>query len=305
MKKILFFAGLVALAFTSCKETPPPISFSDTKAEDTTYIVSPVPAAEPHNVLFEDFTGPKCPNCPGAKRNGLDPQIAANPGRINVIAYHIFNFPQAAPVEGAKYDFRDSVGTDLIKNIYRALWVMPSGGIDRMPFGNDLQGSKYQVPGAGWASAITTQLNVNDSINLDLSCSYNATSGVASIETKVTYLYAMNTVQNLSIAIVEDSLIDIQEDAVNGVTTIDSEYHFEDIFRAAVTSVPYGDAVLSAKVLPTYPAKEAGRVYIRRYSFPMKSTWNAKYCKVVAYVHKGGAEGGVVVLQSKQVKVQP
>ena len=299
MKKFLFYAVCIVIGLSSCKETPPPINFTDTVAQDTTYVLATVPTADPHNVLFEDFTGPKCSNCPSAKKTSLDPLIAANPGRVNVISLHVTDFSQANPVAGSRFDLRDSVATLIEQSIYQSLFGMPIAGIDRMPYGNATQGSVYQILPPSWASTLQAQLAVKDSLNLDVSATYNSVAGTASIEVKVTYLYATSNIQHLSVAIVEDSIIDLQDDAL----FVDSAYQFDDVLRGLVTSAPYGDPILSAKLLPTYPAKEAGRVYIRRYTYPMKSKWNVNHCKVTAFVHKDIAGGGVRVMQSKQVAI--
>jgi len=301
MKKVILYLGCVVFALSSCKETPPPINFSDVLAEDSTYVLSTMPAAEPHNVLIEEFTGPSCANCPGAKRNTLDPLLAANPGRINVVALHVTDFAQANPVNKppehiAKYDFRDSVATLIERNIYSSLFAMPIAGVDRMPFGNANQGSVYQILANGWTNAVNRQLALQDSMNLDLKSTYNAAAGTVLIEAKITYLYSMSSIQHLSVVILEDSLIDLQDDGLE----VDTDYHFEDVFRAKVTGIPFGDPILTPTLLPTYPIKEAGRVYVRRYTYKVKSSWNLKHCRVVAFIHKSGASGGNTIMQSKQ-----
>jgi hypothetical protein len=301
MNRYLGYVCFFAVLFCSCKEVPPPIRFSDRTAIDTTYVLTTVPAAEPHNVLVEDFTGPSCSNCPNAKSNYLDPWVRDFPGRVNVIAIHVRDYSQANPVKGAKYDFRDSIGTIIQNSVFSPIFAMPIAGVDRMPYGNASQGSKFQILKESWGSSITAQLAQKDSINLALSSTYNPVSGIADIEVKVTYLYPTTTLHNMTIAITEDSLIDLQDYP----TEVDSFYEFEHVFRGVITDVPYGDSVLTRKILPTFPAKEAGRVYVRRYSYKPRLDLVVKHLHAVAFVHADASKNGTRVVQSKQVKLAP
>lgn len=300
MKNVTLLSVAALLAFSGCKEKAPFISFNDVKSVDTTYVVAPIPSAEPHNVLFEDFTGATCSNCPGAKENYLDPIIAANPNRINVVALHVTDFVQTRPVKGAKYDFRDSTATLIEQAIYSALYAMPVAGVDRMPFGSATTGSVYQIQKAEWSLHANTRLAVADSMNLSVTSTFDTTTRMATIKTKVTYLYPTSMVHNISVVLVEDSLVDFQED---GIET-DSFYRFDDVFRGMVTTAPYGDEILPAKTLgANYPAKEPGRVYERTYSYYVKPTLVAKNCRIIAFINKSGTNGGAMVYQSKQTKL--
>lgn len=281
----------------SCKEVLPtrPVV---TLAVDSTYVASTIPEAEPHNVLFEDFTGASCSNCPGAKENYLDPLVRANPGRINVVSLHVDDFSQANPVAGSKHDFRTSMATAIEHTVYlNNLYAMPIAGVDRMPFGVDVQGSRFQILKENWGSSVATQLAVKDSLNLDVTSNYNSVTDSVYIQVKVTYLYPTSTVHFLSVVICEDSIIDKQ---LHGLEE-DTAYKFDDVLRAFVTSVPYGDQILSPSLTPAFPAKEAGRVYIRRYAYKLDSKWVLRHLKVTAFVHKDIAANASMVQQSKQI----
>ncbi len=301
MKRIFLLFGLSGLVLSACNEKAPDIKLHpDAPTVDTFYVSSAAMTAEPHNVLVEDFTGATCTNCPAAHDivKGLQ-EIAANRGRIINIALHIENYPQTQPVTGGKYDFRSPVATAIQDGVYQSLIGMPIGGIDRQPLGAN-SGAPLQCSPTIWNSTINTRLNVADSINLDVVSTYDATTKKAKITATVSYLYATDLVQNLNLAIVEDSFIDKQEDnRVSGYT--DTAYHFNSILRALVTSSPLGD-----KIAPTYTAtKPKGLVYTRYYTYAWNTAWNPKNCRVIAFVTKGAAAGGANVYQAKDAKIAP
>ncbi len=295
MKRLIVALGFVVIAIAGCKEKAPPINLlPDVAAKDTTYVVTPAPAAEQHNVLVEDFTGAQCPNCPAAHKilEQLDSQYNTPNIRINVLSMHILdpNFSQTKPYGTAKYDFRQQQARDVSDNIYGGINAIPVGGIDRKVFNGLLK-----IGRGDWISLITEGMAAQDSVNLDVTSSFDSASKKASIKVKVTWPFATSAAQNLSIAIVEDGFIDMQEDG----EFVDTFYHFNDIFRGFVTSSPYGDPLLA-----TISPKEAGRVFERTYVYAVNAAWNPANCRVIAFVHRDASVGGVNIYQSKQTKLK-
>jgi hypothetical protein len=300
MKNKFLVICCIALAFAGCKENDAPIDFGTavTAGNDSTYVlpVTSIPAADPHNVLIEDFTGQSCSNCPAA-HDVLEGLIAT--GHVNVVSLYITNFIQTTPPNGAIYDFRDSTATLICSGIYLGVTGsgIPAGGVDRVPVSSTLL-----LYSAGWSGAVATQKAVIDSVNLAVASSYNSSDSVATIKVTITYLKPMSTPQNISIVVVEDTMYDKQEDG----TTVDNSYLFTDVYRGMVTSIPAGDAILS-----TMATKEAGRVYWRRYTYKLKGQGShpaidPTHCRVIAFVNApGGGTGDYHVLQSVQTKLAP
>ena len=306
MKKIaITFCCLAAFLFEGCKEVPPTIIFGASKAKDTTYVVSPAPAADPHNVLVEEFTGESCSNCPAA-HTLLDNLVAAHPaGNINVISLYQDADGLSIPPDSASYDFRNDkagVGTGISGSVIYTTnadanySTLPGGGIDRVPL---TPGTTLWLGSGTWTGLINTRLAVSDSINLGVTsvCS----SGVATITATITYTEAVSTKQNLSIAIVEDSIIDFQEEPFG---VINRTYVFNDVFVDMVTPVPFGDAILD-----TLATKEAGRVLKKVYTYTVptafkKGSVNAAHCRVIAFVHQPQSTSpDFHVIQSAQGKL--
>lgn len=295
MKKTFLFLCLGAMVLTSCQEKPPYINLTPSAKIDTTYVLSSVPAADPHNVLIENFTGATCSNCPAAHEliHAMD---STYPGRINAISLFVKDFPQTTPPEHALYDFRTQIATDIEANIYQALLAMPVAGIDRMPLGQVADQRPYQCYRNVWSSIVNNQLLMADSLNLDISSVYDSTTRKAVIKVKVTYLQPVSTKQNFSIAVLEDGFVDVQEFP----TYFDTAYKFNDVLRGMVTSGVLGD-----ELLPTLTTKEAGRVYEATYNYDVPAEWTARNCRLVAFVHRDATSAGTMVYQSKQTKLVP
>ncbi len=287
MKRILIVAAIASICLTSCKEKGPFVILTASAARDTTY-TDAVETPQSHNVLVEECTGATCPNCPSghAILNNLS---ASNPGRINIMALHVTNFPQAKPVAGSTYDFRTTLGTDIVNQFYGSIIGEPSAGIDRTAYG----GTTLPFYDA-WPSAIGARLAVPNTINLYVQSNYDAATRIASIQAKIAYT-AIDTLQEfLSLAIVEDTMYD-KQDSLGNITL--DHYLFNNIFRTLVTPL-IGD-----QVLPTMAVKSPGRVDLLNYTDTLDASWNPKHCRVIAFVARNGAN--MQVLQSAQAKISP
>ena len=294
MNKLSIAICLGVILFAGCREHSIPIDFGQVSATktETTYMLSAsaIPPADPHNVLIEEFTGQDCDICPSA--HTILEGIEAN-GQVNVIGLYITNFNQTEPPKGALYDFRHATATLIGNNIYGGISAMPQGGIDRVPSGGSLLLGR-----SIWSSAVNDQKLVKDPLNLSVLSSF--TGGIATITATVTYLQTMSTKQNLTIVIVEDSIIDKQLTP----TGVDNNYLFTDVFRDMITAAPLGDAILD-----TMAVKQVGRVYSRIYKYTpplMTPAINPAHCRVIAFVNApGGTSGDFHVYQSVQTKMAP
>ncbi len=303
MKKILIaLGGCTVFLFQGCKEVPPTIIFGTSKAADSTYVISPVPAADAHNVLIEEFTGESCSNCPAAHAElDADPHVVA--GTAFVISYYQnSNAPINVPPAGAGYDFRDSIASTISSSsIYSTnadanYNTLPGGGVDRAPL---TSGTTIWLGANTWPGLIATRSSVADSLNLAVTSLFSA--GVATITATITYTQAVSTKQNISIAIVEDSIKDYQEKPLG---VVDTAYVFNDVFVDMVTPAPFGDAILD-----TLATKVPGRVLRKVYTYTLpvsfkKGLVNPAHCRVIAFVHQPQtASPDFHVIQSQQTKL--
>jgi len=225
----------------------------------------------------------------------MDAAIAANPGRINEIVLYTYGLPTTVPPFGHIYDLRDSIATNIFNNIYSYPSGIPGAGIDRTTFGGNLYISRDS-----WNADITSLFTLPDSVALSIASSYSTSGGTTTvtITTTVTYAQAVITPQNLNIAIVEDSIIDIQEDN-NAPGGLDSFYTFNGVFRGMVTSGYTGDPILA----DTTKIQGMTERKIYTYILPTKTpAINPAHCRVIAFVGSG-APPFTPVWQSQQCKL--
>jgi len=281
---IAIIAGMVTLV--SCSEKGPIIDFGGEKAVDTSYMQTTVEGKMPRKVLVEEFTGVSCPPCPNGHRK-LKQLGDQNPNRIVVIGYHIFNFPQAFPVEGkSKYDFRTEDATNVGKDLFGGVGQLPNAGIDRTS-----TNGKLLYDAGSWSGTIENRLPVAAPVNVHIINTYDDATREAIIKVQVVYTEAISTPQHISLAIVEDDIEDAQKD---GLTEVE-EYIHEHVLRAFIT--PFnGYAFLSGQ------EKTPGLVYERTFTYTVNEKWNADNCKLIAFVSNDGENKEV--LQAEQVSLK-
>lgn len=285
--KLAFFIPLSALVlFSACtKEIGPAIDFSKVQAKDTFYM-APVENAQLKNVLIEEFTGVKCPNCPDG-HNIVATIQNANPSRVIAIGYYPFGQAQTEPLKDlTKADFRIADATEL-STLLGGIQFLPIAAVDRKMFGGAILTARTL-----WSSNVQARLSVVTPINMQLSVSYDDASREAIIKTTLKYTSALSTKHNISLAIYENNLVDAQEYP----TYIDSSYTFKHVLRDVIT--PVG----GASVLDSLTTKAAGLVFEKTILYTLPAKWNPSNCKIVAFVHDAAATKEVYQVIEKSVK---
>ncbi len=292
MKKLSLLVGSAAvLLFSACKEKGPDIDFGKLKVVDTTYVSSNVETPQDKFVLVEELTGATCTNCPAA-RTKLAGLSASHGNKLIVMGIHPKGIGQAEPVPViSRHDLRTDVGTTIQNVYYSGIQGIPNGGFDRTEFNGERALSTEK-----WANAADTRLALKTPVNISIASSYDASKGAATIQVKVSYTEDVEAMHNLSIAIIEDSIIDAQEFPFSEV---DTNYVFMHTFRDLLTSA------IGKPFLETLSKKEKGRVFMRTYhNYRLNPEWNPKHCRVVAFVHKGEADNKEVI-QVAEADLEP
>jgi hypothetical protein len=263
---------------------------------DTTYITNVIPTPQPTNVLIEDFTGVKCANCPRAQLVAKT-IVAANPKRVFVMGIHpgkgllnsfVSPFKTPGDDHDSKYDFRTDEGADII-TFLGSSGALPIGSINRTKFSGE---SAILIDDPKWNGFTLGLLNNNSIVNIDTFSNkgvYFVEANKMRINVKLSYTASTNDSQYISIAIIENGLIDFQK---SGGITIE-DYDHEHILRRMVT--PSTGTQLKASII-------AGRVFETTYDYELTptETWNKKNLKVLVFVHNGTNGNNKFVIQ--QVK---
>jgi Outer membrane protein Omp28 len=286
--KYTFFIPLSALVlFSACtKEIGPAIDFDLTVVKDSVYLDT-IDKAQLKNVLIEEFTGVKCPNCPDGHDIVATIQNT-NPSRVIAVGYYPFGQAQTEPLKDlTDEDFRLADATDL-STFLGGIPFLPVAAIDRKKFGGAILNQRTM-----WSNFVQTQLA--DSLaplNMLLSVVYNDATRELKIKTSVRYINSISSKHNISVLIYENNLVDAQEYP----SYIDSNYMFKHVLRDVIT--PVG----GSSVLDSMATKPAGLVFEKTIWYTLPAKWNPSNCKIVAFVHDAAATKEVYQVIEKSVK---
>lgn len=291
MKKLLLFS---TIAFTTgmmaCKEKGPAINFGESNTlTDTTYTKTP-DAPVQRKVLVEEFTGAKCTNCPDA-RVQLKTIADAHSGEVIVMELHPADHPLGHPIDGlSKFNFNVQDVSDIFKSIFRGYFPLgiPTAGIDRT-----LDGTDILIKRASWANIINGRLAQTSPIKLTLTNSYDAAKTTGTLKVNIAYTKTVTTKNFVSIAIIEDNIVDAQEFPLY----IDTFYNFQHVFRKSFTAAG-GNAIID-----TIGTKEPGRVYEGSFKYTINPAWKPENCRIVVWVHNNDANSKEV-LQAEEIHVK-
>lgn len=282
MSKNSFYTMMVAaiiMVISSCKEKGPIVNLdtNTTKVGDTTYVADKIETPQTKNVLFEEFTGVHCSNCPNARRK-IEGIEKVYPGRVNIIAYHYQGSGFTMPFEGiSQFDFRTEDATNISNFLSRVgdSGGLPTGGVSRLLFnGSYLNGRD------NWPIMADEILKEEPVVNIIVSSEYNSSSNDVIIKVRLMYLKEKTGKQAMTVAITESGMVDIQTD----FNFIDTFYQHKHVLRDIVTLYS-GDPLLD-----DMSTKEAGRVYEKTMIAKVAPDWKPENCHIVAFVHNNDAD---------------
>jgi PKD repeat protein len=244
-KNLLLAIFVLAMVFQSIAQ-----SFVSTEPQDK-------------NVILEEFTGVKCPNCPQGH------QVAAqilndNPGRVWAISFHPYNSSYTLPYAGDP-DFRRHHPDSLYMTPYcGSSRFMPSAFINRRTYA----GEKIQSRTV-WANYTTQHLAEPSPVNVGLSTSYDEDTKQLEIMLEIYYTDNVTDENTINVLFTESGIIAQQ----SGGTT---NYVHHHIFRETFTS-QWGDIINE----PT----SQGSFIQKTYTFDNTAEeYNMEECEVIAYI---------------------
>ncbi len=287
MKRIhktgLILLIVAVFALPACTELGPAIDFTDTSALiDTSYVVSSLPAQDHKVLLFEEFTGVHCVNCPIGHQQTVT-LLANHPDSVVAVAIHNSN-PQADPFDGEP-DFRTPEGIQISDNLGGTM-AIPSASIDRFDFNADNQIAEYTP---FWETRTRTRLAITPPLNIGLITTFNAANRQLKVRATITYTQNVMETNHLSLMMIESNIISPQKLPDNSVDTF---YVHNHVLRGMMT--PVNGVLLNA-------SKDAGRVFVKEFLFTLPADWDETQCDVVGFVHQIGTNAEV--LQAAEVPV--
>lgn len=265
---VLLNAFFISAIFYGCEETCPGVNFNPDPLSDTFSVAfDPSITSQTKNVLFEEFTGVNCPNCPAGQTLAAS-IVASHPeGRVILISNHSGDL--SFPFPFSNYDFTTTEGEEIDALVGPApFW--PSADVNRKL----LTGQTNRIFGtASWASAVQSQ--VEDSVSkVQMKMERNFNDADRNLEMGIILQYseAINKNLNLSVMLIESGMIDPQKNG--GV--VDTYYVHRHVLRDMLTPAP-GTPIVGNKT-PGHATK------YQMNSFSVPVDWNADSVKIVSFV---------------------
>jgi len=223
--KIIFFA-LLLLSLSACQEEGPFINFEEDQVSlvDTSYLSATSISSVNKNVMFEEFSGVRCSNCP-AGNGETNALYVAKGNRFVPVTVHS-NF-LALPYE-TDQDLRN-IDANEIANSLGPVGQKPSAFVNRKIINNiRLQGSL-----GTWAGLVDAQLALSSFVNLNLEI-VNADETERTLRYRITMEYNTNAPShNLGFYLTES---EIETEQLDGSTHV-YDYVHEFVLRKAITPV--------------------------------------------------------------------
>lgn len=281
MKHLSALLVLGSALFVSCEEEPLPIVTEDPIAPllDTTYVTGSPSAKQDKIVLFEEFTGVRCPTCPNGHIAVKNMQNNY-PDRIAAVAVHpgTTGFPLATPFAGEE-DYNTTWGASIFTVITQPTGI-PYGIADRITASNT---------SSQWEPNTLQQMNLITVANADARIlSYDPLTRELRFEVKFEVTSDVNEALFFSTVITEDSLIGKQEHQ----TGFYDKYVHNHILR----DMPQFKLNLNPG---NVPAATTGRVFLKQYAYILPVKCKPEHCRLIAYIHKD-----VEILQAVELHIQ-
>jgi Outer membrane protein Omp28 len=264
--------GTILLA-TSCEEKIPAglILKQTIIAKDSTYIDANIPAAQPKNILIEEFTGVTCSNCP---KGAVDLKAieVANAPRILVAKIH--SSLQAIPIDD-DVDLRCADADALAASL--GLQAKPSASVDRL----QNSGSDYTFFIPAVSGKVAAQLPKKSFVNITLVKELNTTKDSITLSATLTFTDTTSRKLAYQIYVLEDD-VETKQDSVSTVNAqkyVIEKYIHEKVLRKTITPAFVGTSLPDT-------LHEKGRVYLRGLQFVKPSNvLKIDHCVVLVFVN--------------------
>lgn len=280
--RTLILPLVLIVALAGCEEENPGVILDEGQVAllDSTYVTTDLPAAQEKTVVFEEFSGVKCSNCPLGNQATAD-LIDAHGERFVPIVYHtdFLGTPFSGDIDMRTEDGQRIEG--LLESTNK-----PSASIDRRIF--DV--GRVSTTVNAWDARVDEQLSAATTVNVDLEkLSYEETDRLLRFRLTITYLTDVSSAQALTMGFTEDGLVAAQLDG----STVIPDYVHDHIFRSFIT--PYqGEPI-------TEPTEE-GRVIIQEFAVELDEAWDDQKLALFAFVHDTGTD--LEVRQGRFIKIK-
>ena len=275
----------VVLALNSCKEVLP--ARVVTASIDSTYMTTNIPSAQSKVVVFEEYTGASCVNCPDGHRIVQD-ILTQYGNRVIAVGLHPAGNVLAAPVHSGE-DFRTEEAR-LIANNFKVS-SLPSGTIDRKEFDGSIVQGRFV-----WKQKLESVINNSVKVNVKSRVYFDDLSGKTLLELEYTILEDIDNDLNFSIMLIENKLDAPQKEG----SDVREEYEHEHVMRKMYTNA-LGNAL--KKETADGGGYKKGRVYLKKIELEdfSKTKYKAENLYIISFINNANSSE---ILQASSARVK-
>lgn len=286
----ILFAVVILVSINSCDKIKYPTKIV-TELDTTLYTGGvwaeyPTPVFETNsnnlrNVLLEDYTGHKCPNCPNAASVANDIE-KSNPERVYVVSVHTgpggdgsfqdISSDCSNPDNDYCYDFRTTESNNYGETFSSGFGFIgnPQGTINRITFGSDMFSFS-----SNWSNYTTQTLTENDlKINMQSQSNYYDDSRGMFLHVETEFLDDLAGDYNIVTYVIKNEIIEDQDSS--GVHI--HKYHHHNVFLGCIDELAFGQPVGQ-----TNPS--SGSKIITDYSYKLPTNIEPSEIHFLTYVY--------------------
>lgn len=216
-------------------------------------------------ILLEDYTGIKCGNCPAAHETANSIKLQY-PNNVIILEVHAGSFALPTPKHPQKFAIPE--GEEWYK--FFGINKNPIGMVNR----NSTQGV-YMVNPDKWKQDIETILadTTPPLATISMSVQYNESSGEVTATINYEISKNIDSLPNLTVCLVEDSIVYYQIDYRQTPQDIEDYVH-NNVMRATFKGTTWGEPL---------PNKKDTKVIT--YTIDLKNGWRPQKMRVIAFLH--------------------
>ncbi|MEZ4684839.1 MAG: Omp28-related outer membrane protein [Bacteroidia bacterium] len=223
-------------------------------------------------VLFEEFTGHKCVNCPEASEIAHELASQTYKDRAILVSVHATGLAEPDP-SSSKYnvDYTTDAG-DEYKAFFN-IFAVPLGLVNR----SQKQGGAYIYTSQEWAGVLNTEFNKAAEAQIHITTCFDEVSRDLEVVADIKYLTDATDQEHYSVWLVEDSIVGWQKDGRVNPQDIEN-YLFHDVFRGTLNGI-WGQSLTEGETVNN------GDIFRKAVCYNLPAEYNAKHCKVLVFVH--------------------
>lgn len=269
---------MLSISWMSCDKIDDPFPDTGTSNIDTTSehnFENPDLTTLKRRILLEDYTGHTCGNCPSAALTAATVKSTFG-SQVYIMAVHAGFF--AEPYGGGNKftsDYRTEVGEEW--NTDFAVTGNPKGMVSRVEYN-----SATVLDPSAWNSAASILSGDSPLFDIQMESEFSESENSFSLTVGSYIVNDISGNYNLSVCLIEDSIIDWQKNYDPGgdpayASPEEENYIHQHMLRDNINSGTYGENIITGSAL-------GDTWVITSYDYTLDSEWNPDHCSIIAFI---------------------